>query len=505
MKRSRKSINDEVADLASENPLLTSYLSLSGNEIRKMSPELLVHELIKNNLSKFTRLMLLNKELREIIESVDDLYVNLLKYVFPNYYVALYEWSYMSRDISNIRMRNDNFIDNTSEFDGICAGKQNLYDLTVQLKTIFSDPMIEPLHITGLFKLAIVPLQSIDHVSPNGSRIHRYLYLNHALFQRCRKDFVFAKQVSRLYAIISPFGLPHASYYLNSHARLRRIMMSMVVDMMAFFKHGFDPKQEQDVTTSPLGLFLRELEKVGINNVLKTGNIFIFAYKDTLPEDTDEDLDQCETIDAAWLINFITTKVKPIIESMKGGEFDDEYTQFYSDNPIMTVTLPALEQLLSEKDDTDDYFYNRIDMSEHTKMIGKVIMGGNYNISDVHNEGKEKILKHIDIFRDITFNNETIREIDEFRRKLVTYKSPREEWKEAKISPVKQSALIYRKLFYKAVSLEKDNLHEPYFSIQGKMDLCDACFGQAFLEEEGVSEPRLFCSKTCQEKLSCLY
>ena len=193
--------------------------------------EVLFDHIIAHDLLVFGPLICASKKwYNTIITTRPDIYYVLFKNNFPNQWLMLRELIYCSTIEPLVQLMN-------------CYGRGNgRGDVMARLFTI--NPNNEILRTCIVSRNSVhhdaylrdeYTLLSLDYEDLlqcyKGYEFQSYtceLFQSHRLRAKSRHDPVFAARVSRLYGLVYPFGLPHASHYMQSHDDKRKLVIKMI-------------------------------------------------------------------------------------------------------------------------------------------------------------------------------------------------------------------------------------------------------------------------------------
>lgn len=488
MKRKQEdgpSFSKNVADKVSKDALLLTFMGKKSTELEEIPPEVIVNDIILRSLPRFIQLMLINKALRNSIEGIPDLYYNLFRYHFPEYYMRLYDRLSMGKFYDLLLYETYHEKNWLASLGNKMMSLFNIEEKEVRnaLQVLFSiDSFLER---TDPLKMITLDIPSVLIVA--NEHIDRYAN---------KKDNQFVSLVNRLLRISAPLGVNDPSYYTESYAYFReKICIPLLGRMFRATKEG-EPKRDPFYV---LVTKMREVRKANMPLLKKWyakrfEGMPIYEYKMSMSELIGE----CTEIDASFLYTYLGTMLQGEICDMS-----DDLRKYISEEIFPLL----LGDDLKRKTEKNDLYIDTITR----EMFGRLLLdsfapAGYYRANIDHTDWsmKKSIAKDaLEELRQITFDATSLDAIE--KAEIALMKATRggfEEWLDIEETPDLKIARFFRLFFYNA--LHKDGINVARHET-GKPSIfdsyyCHACPMKAIYIEGGdITTSRLFCSAECHE------
>ena len=477
-KAPKSDFSKDLADKASRSPLLANFLATSSSELTGLPADIIVNEIILRSLPRFVQLMLINKTLRNEIESVPNLYHNLFKYHYKELYIRLHHY------VSNGGFYNT-FFSEVLEQSWWLGGDSDCYDDGLEViggfVTLFGLKQFEmPINILQLMAL-ILPRQATKTI---------LMYLDKIIDKDANPET--ALFVNRIFALVFPFAIPPVTYYMESHAYF---INDIIIPLLNMMNDTINPKLSPDA--EPIYVFITHMKKLTLrNNEIFSLHYNEFAKSKTghIREKLNEILPMCTEVNPLYVLGYLRKMIGKL-----GFTMDSQLRNF-----IENTTFPRLNALINDSVKKTTYFIDTIKRDE----FGPLLIGSfvpyesalydeNYDATRWIDELTE-IKKRLVQIRAYTFNKESMDAIEKAELAL-TYAEEDgiEKWiKNDTDNDVKEKDL-FKRLFYCALKKSGVDFSSIVSASSSFDGYCHACPMKAIYEEEGVNEPRFFCSTDC--------
>lgn len=472
-------LGKDLADRASRSPLLANFLATSSSELMGLPADIIVNEIILRSLPRFVQLMLINKTLRTEIESVPNLYHNLFKYHYKELYIRLHHY------VSNGGFYNTFFSDIPNRLwwlGGDSDYRGDGLEVIDGFVTLFGLKEFEmPINILQLMAL-ILPKQATDMILWNLDKIiGKDANPETALF------------ANRIFALVFPFAIPPVSYYMESHAYF---INDIVIPLLNMMGDTINPKLSPDA--EPIYVFITHMTKLTLRNkeiFSLQHNKYANSKTGHMREELNETLSMCTEVNPLYVLGYLKKMIGKL-----GFTMDSQLRKF-----IENTTFPRLNALINDSMKKTTYFIDTIKRDE----FGPLLIGSfvpyesalydeNYDATHWTDELTE-IKKRLVQIRAYTFNKESMDAIEKAELALsYAKKDGIKKWiKNDTDNDVKEKDL-FKRLFYCALKKSGVNFSSIVRASSSSFDgYCHACPMKAIYEEEGVNEPRFFCSTDC--------